>query len=78
MSIVLPDVSCLEDFVVKQVRPEVVDDSIEGQAIPEAVAQVVDVDIVILGSHLGAPYLQRSQALLLYWCHDLVVNHLKN
>jgi len=60
VGVVLPDVGRFEDLVVKQVGPEVVNDGVEGQTIPEAVTQIVDVDIVILGGHLGAPYLQCS------------------
>jgi len=52
----------------------VVDDGVEGQAVPEAVAEVLDVNVVVLRGHLATPDLERSETLLLNRRHDAVVN----
>jgi len=52
----------------------VVDDGVEGQAVPEAVAEVLDVNVVVLRGHLAAPDLERSETLLLNRRHDAVAN----
>jgi len=52
----------------------VVDDGVECQAVPEAVAEVLDVNVVVLGGHLAAPDLERSETLLLNRRHDAVPN----
>ena len=51
-----------------------VDDGVEGQAVPEAVAEVLDVNVVVLRGHLATPDLERSETLLLNRRHDAVVN----
>ena len=51
-----------------------VDDGVEGQAVPEAVAEVLDVNVVVLRGHLATPDLERSKTLLLNRRHDAVVN----
>ena len=50
------------------------DDGVEGQAVPEAVAEVLDVNVVVLRGHLATPDLERSETLLLNRRHDAVVN----
>lgn len=51
-----------------------VDDGVEGQAVPEAVAEVLDVNVVVLRGYLATPDLERSETLLLNRRHDAVVN----
>jgi len=75
VGIVFTDLRRLQRLVVEEVRPEMVDDGIEGQSVAKAIAQVSDMNIVVFSCHLGTPNLQRSQAFLLNGCHDLVMNH---
>jgi len=67
--VVLPDVGRVQRVVVEEVGPEVVDDGVEGQAVPEGGAQVGDVDVWIIGRHLAAPNLERPQTFPLHRSH---------
>jgi len=76
VSVVFADIFRVERLVIKEIWSEVVDDGVEGQAVPEGSGQVGDVNVGVVGSHLAAPDLERSQSFDLNRRHHFVVNHL--
>jgi len=54
----------------------VVDDGVEGQAIPEGSGEVGDVNVGVVGRHLAAPNLERTQPFDLNGRHHSIVDHL--
>ena len=77
VSVVFADIFRVERLVIKEIWSEVVDDGVEGQAVPEGSGQVGDVNVGVVGSHLAAPDLERSQSFDLNRRHHFVVNHLE-
>jgi hypothetical protein len=57
----------LQRVEVDEVRPEMVDDGAEGEAVAEGGGQVGDVDVGVGRGDPLAPDLQRAHAFPLYW-----------